>query len=130
MKLPSTILLILLSLVGLTKAYTIVPEKQLCSTLARISKQPNHNHPVTAGIRTIRSTRPLWETISGTEEPHVETILFVECGRFYNMQLSDVTNILFSHCINTIVHFPSFPIGFGADSHGQNATKAGGKRKI
>jgi len=74
---------------------------------------------------------PLSSSLS--EEKHVKTILFVECGEYGACSwVSGLISRIDTHA-NDCRHFGLIRshyvriIGFGADSHGQNATKAAGE---
>lgn len=60
-----------------------------------------------------------------SEDPHAESILFVECGTYY-MHVPVVWE-----CKSFYRKFSSLAVisGFGSDAHGQNSTKAAGKNE-
>lgn len=59
-------------------------------------------------------------------DPHVENVLFIECGEQNLLVGPRVDSTLLALPIAQY-YFPCHGQGFGNDSHGQNATKAAGK---
>jgi uncharacterized protein (TIGR02058 family) len=84
--------------------------------------------PLASSLAFQRSrTAVMWESTNpATEDPHVTKILFVECGMYACFGVKQARRIPFLCCIPSSLtdRDVCFSLGFGADAHGQNSTKA------